>query len=379
MSTFNFPPEIQDRIAWFAGPACAIVLGRETILRKILSPLNRSARNLEHSKWLNRHNCRGDWPQFTYCSAAWDGELALLQFIDEHYEIEHYHSHLNAALLMQHALNVRYLLQRAPYTDKGWLTHERADYLLVDAINTNNIRIFEIVSNYICNHLEAPVNAPHSFDRIGIYGNLEIFSKLHSVFADASTSFYQASLNAAYHGHLHLLQYLHTKTSTLKSASQDEMGHIIDAAVSNGYINVVKYIHTEFPDATVEPYTMATAARRGDMEMLKYLHENNLAPRPADSDTSSPFLPSPLSCSITSAAASGHLDVIKYLHEIGRDEYISTSAVDTAADHGHAEVVAWLLENRTEGGTTRALTTASRYTKVMEILQKYATRLHSPI
>jgi hypothetical protein len=49
-----------------------------------------------------------------------------------------------------------------------------------------------------------------------------------------------------------------------------------------------------------------------------------------------------------SAAGHGHLEVVQWLHE-NRKEGCTTKAMDCAAGNVHLEVVQWLHENRTEG------------------------------
>ena len=54
----------------------------------------------------------------------------------------------------------------------------------------------------------------------------------------------------------------------------------------------------------------------------------------------------------------GDLDVVKWLHE-NRSEGCSIWAMDYAANNGHLEIVKFLHENRTEGCTTCAMDNAA--------------------
>lgn len=60
------------------------------------------------------------------------------------------------------------------------------------------------------------------------------------------------------------------------------------------------------------------------------------------------------------AARNGHLDVVKWLHE-HRTEGCTVEAMDGAARSGCLSVVKWLHANRSEGCTTAAMDGAARY------------------
>ena len=69
--------------------------------------------------------------------------------------------------------------------------------------------------------------------------------------------------------------------------------------------------------------------------------------------------------SINNAAKRGHLEVIKWLHynrsEGCTTKALSLKAMDLAAENGHLEVVKWLHHNRSEGCTTDAMNRAAKY------------------
>ena len=57
---------------------------------------------------------------------------------------------------------------------------------------------------------------------------------------------------------------------------------------------------------------------------------------------------------IDSAALHGHFEIIKWLHE-NTDSICTVNAINYAAQNGHLEIVKWLHENRNEGFTRKAL------------------------
>ena len=83
-----------------------------------------------------------------------------------------------------------------------------------------------------------------------------------------------------------------------------------------------------------------TAARKGCLNIIKWLHENR-----NDGCTTN---------AMDYAATNGHIEIVKWLHE-NRTEGCTTDAMDGAIVNGYLEVVQWLYENRTEGYTERAI------------------------
>jgi hypothetical protein len=89
---------------------------------------------------------------------------------------------------------------------------------------------------------------------------------------------------------------------------------------------------------------MDLAARFGQLEVVKWLHENRTEGCTVEA--------------MNKAASNGHLEVVKWLHE-NRTEGCTVLAMEWAAENGHLEVVKWLHENRTEGCTKGAMDKAA--------------------
>jgi Ankyrin repeats (3 copies) len=125
--------------------------------------------------------------------------------------------------------------------------------------------------------------------------------------------------NAAYHGELDLLNYLHGN-----GCPWDE--YTCTDAAMNGHLDCLKYAHENGCPWSV--LTCSEAAKNGHMDCLKYLHENGCR---WNETTSS------------NAAKNGHLDCLKYAHENGCPWNKWTCS--EAAWNGHLECLKYAHEN----------------------------------
>ncbi|KAF0718055.1 Aste57867_1933 [Aphanomyces stellatus] len=200
---------------------------------------------------------------------------------------------------------------------------------------------------------------------------------------------------AAFHGHLELLEWLHTNprsagctTSAMNLAAR--AGHVqvlewlhvhrtegctvnaMDWAASQGHRPVLEWLHVHRTegcstaavalafdhghheiaawlwDHRIEvrrPTAAVRAAAKGNVALLAWLHAHQ-----QQSNDTMKWQPNVMDA----AAAAGQLDVVKWLH-VYRSEGCSTRAMDDAAAGGHLAMVQWLHEHRHEGCTSRAL------------------------
>jgi ankyrin repeat protein len=108
-------------------------------------------------------------------------------------------------------------------------------------------------------------------------------------------------------------------------------------AAENGYLEVVKYLHDDIKDISVNTSgynAVKWASYYGHLEVVKYLHQNG-----ADITAENNF-------AVRLAAYRGHLEVVKYLHQNGaniidRNNY----TIRWAAGNGHLKVVKYLRDN----------------------------------
>eukprot|EP01133_Synstelium_polycarpum_P017017 gene17017-20262_t len=101
-----------------------------------------------------------------------------------------------------------------------------------------------------------------------------------------------------------------------------------------------------------------TAADFGHVELIRYLLETS-PERTWDG------------MALVNAARGGHIEAIKMLHNLDGPHMWSTDgskALEWAAELGHADVVEFLVNNRTEGNINNALKVATRYPNIVRFL-----------
>lgn len=178
---------------------------------------------------------------------------------------------------------------------------------------------------------------------------------------------------AASNGHLDVLKYLHELSTTLevntrKRKRGDELvtedkpictAEAMAGAASGGHLATVQWLH-DTRKLNCSSTAMEAAAGDGHLEVLQWLHQHSSE-----------------KCSTRTmdhAAAFGHLEVVKWLHQ-NTDAGCTTYAMDAAANAGYLDVVKWLHENRSEGCTASAMTGAaiSGHMDVVKWLHKHRT------
>ncbi|CAN0095141.1 unnamed protein product [Scytosiphon promiscuus] len=139
---------------------------------------------------------------------------------------------------------------------------------------------------------------------------------------------------AAELGHLQLMR-------TLKGGFRYSVD-AMDRAARKGLIDVLKYLHQRGQECTTE--ALDGAAKEGHLQVVIWLHRNTSA--------------GATKAAMDSAASNGHLAVVEWLHH-NRHEGCTVSAMNWAAEEGHLSVVKWLHRNRQEGCTTAAFDRAA--------------------
>ncbi|OQR92101.1 hypothetical protein ACHHYP_04063 [Achlya hypogyna] len=98
-------------------------------------------------------------------------------------------------------------------------------------------------------------------------------------------------------------------------------------------LDTLQLFHTHGLDRLFRPSTMDTAANRGCLSIVRFLHEHR-------SEGCTP-------AAMDLAAGQGYLDVVRYLHE-HRTEGCTARAITSATVGGHREIVEYLVANRPE-------------------------------
>ena len=112
----------------------------------------------------------------------------------------------------------------------------------------------------------------------------------------------------------------------LEKCSEYRKARFCEQMARKGNLELLKYAHEN--GCPWDRSTCSSAAQNGHLECLKYLHENGC---PWDDWT----------CS--SAAFNGHLECLKYAHEIGCPWGVYTCS--NAAENGHLECLKYAHEN----------------------------------
>ncbi|KAL6075282.1 Ankyrin repeat domain containing protein [Balamuthia mandrillaris] len=160
-------------------------------------------------------------------------------------------------------------------------------------------------------------------------GHLQVLKWAHGEYFEIPDSAFKG---AAYNGHLAVLEWGHENGLPLQKTD------IFSGAVKGGHMTVLKWIAqvlgNEAPSLSSfsSDVSCAIAASNGNLEMLKWLHEQGC---PWDAST------------FDRAAVSGDLEVAKWMHAQGCPWEASTC--NTAAKEGHLDFLKWARENGCPG------------------------------
>ncbi|KAG9413450.1 hypothetical protein AC1031_012668 [Aphanomyces cochlioides] len=144
---------------------------------------------------------------------------------------------------------------------------------------------------------------------------------------------------AAWHNHLHILEYLCSTCNVLK---MDERA--MDGAAAHGHLQIVTFLHSHGGRTR---YAMNLAAGNGHLDVVRFLHFYRGANERCTKKA------------MDTAAGNGHLEVVQFLHT-HRREGCTREALDAAAIHGHIDVVQFLLSHRREGYSPWGLSVARK-------------------
>lgn len=165
-------------------------------------------------------------------------------------------------------------------------------------------------------------------------GDLEVvelyfcFERALSSDGTMSNTFANVLNRAAACGHMHVLEWIHTKHPIA-----DWRG-VLDSAAERGQFGAVQWIHARHPESAT-PATIASAASSGSLPLLEWAHHRYASPSFCESSQEA----------MKRAAASGSLDIVEFLH---RERGLETAgAAESAAQHGHLVILEWLYETRT--------------------------------
>ena len=143
---------------------------------------------------------------------------------------------------------------------------------------------------------------------------------------------------AAKLGDLEMVKWVHENIGDCCSAQA------MDLAAAYGYFDIVKFLHHHRTEGcTIE--AMNFAAMNGHFEVLKWLHENR-----TEGCTT---------IAMDYAAQNGHFEIVEFLHK-NRSEGCTKDAMNWASQNGHLDIVKFLHQNRTEGCSVKAMDFAAK-------------------
>lgn len=154
---------------------------------------------------------------------------------------------------------------------------------------------------------------------------------------------------------LKMLEVIHSGQRVLSCSTR-----AMDSAAARGDLSMVRFLHAHRSEGCTYAALVAAAAL-GSLDVVRYLHEHGLVHQGS-------------AHAMDGAAARGHCEIVWYLHK-HRTEGCSTAAIDGAAKRGYLEIVRFLHEHRTEGCTTKAMDHAAKngHLEVVKYLHEHRT------
>ncbi|EGG22277.1 hypothetical protein DFA_04395 [Cavenderia fasciculata] len=277
--------------------------------------------------------------------AAENGYIEIVQFLHEHRSEGASTMAMDKAAENGHIEIVKYLSEHRS---------EGAKNAMNWAARNSHI---EIVKYLYLNRTEG--YSPLILSYVAARGNIELASYLvNTVKVECETFTLIESLER---GHIDMFHFLYHH---FKEQSKIWTPQVMDIAAKNGYIDIVKLLHSNRTEGA-STNAMDWAALNGYIETVQFLHFNRTEGATAGA--------------MDGAAQNGHTYVVQFLHE-HRSEGATTNAMDWAAGYNHIETVKYLHLNRTEGATVNAMdrTTSVEIVKVLKERYDEAVKLVLP-
>ncbi|EFA79932.1 hypothetical protein PPL_06753 [Heterostelium album PN500] len=230
----------------------------------------------------------------------------------------------------------------------------------------NNVKDGSVFDKKLDDLARRQRSQPHLVDIAAKYGQLDILKfLLFNRTEGCSTSTLDA---AAYNGHLPIVEFLHHHRTECNANT-----HGMDAA-GDGHLDVVIFIHNNRTHETISKSSYKYAIRRNHIEVVRFLLANRTERPPLKSlmlaasyghlDMLMLLLSEPYrqfyeidNTVMEYAAGNGQLEIIRFLHE-NTTAQCGSDAMDFAAEMGDLDVIKFLHINRTEGCSPEAMGSA---------------------
>lgn len=357
------------------------------------------------AEWLTTQGAAWHYPAQRAVSS---GHLTMLQWLAEQGQVDVVEGLVVKAAQLGHFHIVRWLLNRSAQTTENVLDLGGEASLSIHAACVHG---HLEIAKYLYGHSEKPrnsiqryIHASEQGINIAMINERETWHQVHTGATPASVSG-KTMTEAAGKGFLDVVQWLYAEYGGDPDVDLFDYGAVneqtgqqpvqtvaMDAAASNGHLDVLKYLHelqisiasharkrerNGELKAKSKPYctdtAMVCAAGHGHIEVVKWLHDNQALVYSADAvDVAavkgnlelvqwmlSHGTEECTSLAMDGAARNGHMETVKWLHA-NTSGGCTTAAMDGAAGNGHLDVVQWLHKHRSEGCATKAMDAAAR-------------------
>lgn len=157
-------------------------------------------------------------------------------------------------------------------------------------------------------------------------------------------------------GDVKTLDYVHDSFVTSSEWSDEAIGDALARTPRDCVAAVVQWLCAHCRPSRLSSDAVNTLAARGCLRALECVHHYVDAHDHPITATKATGLFA--AATMDTAARHGHIDVVRFLH-FQRSEGCTTAALDNAAANGHLDVVQFLHNHRSEGGTVAAVDMAA--------------------
>ncbi|KAL7746687.1 hypothetical protein RI367_007966 [Sorochytrium milnesiophthora] len=285
--------------------------------------------HLQKLEWIKKH-CQLSWNERLLLSGIWSRNLALAQLLHRScQEIEFTANMLTEACRSGNLRMVQWVYQHLPTTVRP-----------VDAIDETAKGGFEYILEWLHHNTDLRCTTS-AMDMAASIGRLDIVRFLHEHRQEGCTEY--AMTNAVCEGHLDVADYLRINRNegctpdTLEEAVSggctlptirwvirhypDQMSQdVLLTTVKQSWVAAIEYFHT-LSNAPFWPAVMDTAAAYGNLDLVRWLHQNRTEGCTAEA--------------MREAARAGYLSIVKFLHAHGYPT-CELSDIDRSPSHVRA-------------------------------------------
>lgn len=269
------------------------------------------------------------------CKAIQGGHIDLAKWLLQN------RPELDPTRAMETLIGIRHGYYKITKQSKEWLAMEKEDLEM---------------AKWLCQHFRDKILSGINIDEVAKREQLSL-PVLHFLLENRIGRWPTSTMDtAAANNQLEVVKLLH------KSRMEGCTTRAMDWSARYVHLEMVRWLNENRPEGcTIR--AMDSAIAHDHLDVAKYLYENR-------SEGASPH-------QIDKAAGNGHLDMVCWLTEHCENEPLAqctTTAMDSAAYHGHYRMIRYLHENRTEGCTSCAMDRAASHGCFRSLLYLHANR-----